>query len=222
MPTGGRNSGGEQAGRGATALAASVPWQHVGDRDLVIGAQEGIAEAFSTIVDKYHRRIYALVHRTCGGDQAEDLTQEVFLRAFSQMHKFELRNEASLRTWLYRIAMNACINELRRMKRRRQLEGPSLDAPVQTDDGEMQRSVPDESAMPHTMAERHETRELVHQIIRQMSPKYQQVLVLIDLEGMEYEEAAAVIGCRIGTVKSRLSRARGALAAKLRALVKTP
>ena len=222
MPTGDTNSGGERAGRGLAALAASVPWQYVGDHDLVIGAQEGVAEAFSTIVDKYHRRIYALAYRTCGGDQAEDLTQEVFLRAFSQMHKFEVRNEASLRTWLYRIAMNACINELRRMKRRRRVEGPSLDAPVQTDDGEIQRSVPDESEMPHMMAERHETRELVHQIIRQMSPKYQQVLVLIDLEGMEYEDAAAVIGCRIGTVKSRLSRAREALAAKLRALMKTP
>ncbi len=206
----------------AAALSAGHSLERVPDSELVLGAQQGLERAFSAIVDRYHAKIYGLVYRMCGAKEAEDLTQDVFLRALSRLDKFELRNEASLRTWLYRIAMNVSINELRRMRRRRQLEGPSLDAAVQTPEGEIPRGVPDLSRMPHTIAEREETRELVHAIIRQMPPKYQQVLVLIDLEGMEYEEAAAVIGCRIGTVKSRLSRAREALAIKLKACMKSP
>ena len=206
----------------AAALSAGHGLELVSDSELVLGAQQGLERAFSAIVDRYHARIYGLVYRMCGPKEAEDLTQDVFLRALSRLHNFELRNEDSLRTWLYRIAMNVSINELRRMRRRRQLEGPSLDAAVQTQEGEIQRGVPDLSLMPHKIAEREETRELVHAIIRQMPPKYQQVLVLVDLEGMEYEETAAVIGCRVGTVKSRLSRAREAFAIKLKACMKSP
>jgi len=192
------------------------------DSVLVRHAQDGIDQAFAVIVDRYHAGIYSLAYRMCGPTDAEDLTQEVFLKALGKLDRFEFRNQASLRTWLYRIAMNSCINELRRAKRRRSLEGPSLDAVIHTDDGAVRRTAPDESCMPHVIAEREETREIVHEIIRRMSPKYQQVLVLIDLEGMEYEEAAEVIGCRIGTVKSRLSRAREHFASKLRAHMRAP
>ncbi len=205
----------------AAALRSQQDLSHVRDGELVRGAQQGLDQAFSAIVDRYHASVYALVYRICGPREAEDLTQEVFLRAMSRLQKFEFRNEASLRTWLYRIAMNASINELRKAKRRRQLEGLSLDALVHTDDGQVQRNLPDFSQMPHRIAERDETRELVHAIIRELPSKHQQVLVLIDLEGMGYEEAAAVIQCRVGTVKSRLSRAREAFATKLKAWTKS-
>ena len=193
-------------------LKAGQNLNQVRDYDLVRGAQQGLDQAFSVIVDRYHASIYALVYRMIGPTDAEDLTQDVFLRALGKLNRFEFRNDASLRTWLYKIAMNTCINELRRLKRRRQIEGPSLDAVIQTREGTVERCVPDETLMPHVIAERAEMREAVHGIIRQLPPKYQQVIVLVDLEGMEYEEAAEVVGCRVGTVKSRLSRARTAFA----------
>ncbi len=200
---------------------AGYSLDNVHDSELVASAQQGHNKAFSEIVDRYHAAIYSLIYRICGPAEAEDITQEVFLRAFSRINRFEFRNDASLRTWLYRIGMNAAINELRRMKRKRQIEGPSLDAQIRTSDGYVQRLVPDETYMPHRIAERAETCDLVHSVIRQLPAKYQQVLVLIDLEGMEYEEAAAVIGCRIGTVKSRLSRARAALSTRLKSNLRT-
>lgn len=196
--------------------------EHVADTDLVRDAQEGVERAFATIVDRYHARIYALIYRVCGSTEAEDLTQEVFLRAMGRLHKFEPQSEASLRTWLYRIAMNLSINQLRQMKRRQKLEGPSLDAPIHPDGDAVYLTIPDSSTAPDRLVERAETHRLVHAVIRQLAPKHQQVLVLIDLEGMEYEEAAAVIGCRMGTVKSRLSRAREAFSVKMRACMAVP
>ena len=139
-----------------------------------------------------------------------------------RLHKFQPHSEASLRTWLYRIAMNLSINELRRMQRRQRFEGPSLDAPTHAGGDAMYLTIPDNSMAPHCIVERTKTRQLVHEAIRQLPPKYQQVLVLVDLEGMEYREAAEVIRCRIGTVKSRLSRAREALAVKMKACMTQP
>ena len=196
--------------------------EHVTDTDLVRNAQEGVEKAFAAIVDRYHARIYALIYRVCGPTDAEDLTQEVFLRAMGRLHKFEPQSEASLRTWLYRIAMNLSINQLRQMKRRQRFEGLSLDAPIHPDGDAVYLAIPDSSTAPERLVERAETHRLVHAVIRQLVPKHQQVLVLVDLEGMEYEEAAAIIGCRVGTVKSRLSRAREAFSVKMRACMAVP
>lgn len=206
----------------AVAADGAYDMERVADRELVQDAQDGIERAFAAIVDRYHGRIYSLVYRICGSREAEDLTQEVFLRALGRLHRFKPQNEASLRTWLYRIAMNLSINELRRMQRRRQLEGPSLDAPIYPDGDVLQVAIADSSSAPDHLVERAETRQLVHAVIRQLPAKHQQVLVLVDLEGMEYEEAAGVLGCRIGTIKSRLSRARDAFAVKMKACLAPP
>lgn len=186
------------------------------DVQLVQAAQAGDVEAFSVLVDKYHSKIFGIVYRMCGPQEAEDLTQEIFLRALTALRKFQFQGESSYRTWLYRIAINACINELRRRKRRHLIEGPSLDELVETHKGLMERSIPDVSRMPHVLAERRELQELVQAIIQTLSPHHRAVITLIDLEGIEYEEAARIIGCPLGTLKSRLARARQALARKLR------
>jgi len=183
---------------------------------LVQAAQAGSADAFSALVDKYHSKVFGIVYRMCRPMEADDLTQDIFLRALTALRKFQFQGESSYRTWLYRIAVNACINELRRRKRRYQVEGPSLDELVETNSGLMERSIPDLSYMPHQVAERRELQELVQALIQTLPPHHRAVIALIDLEGVEYEEAARIIGCPLGTLKSRLARARQAFGRRLK------
>jgi RNA polymerase sigma-70 factor (ECF subfamily) len=176
---------------------------------LVERARHGDTEAFGRLVDRYHRRVYGIVYRMCGTDDAEDLTQEIFLKALAALRSFQFQGNASFRTWLYRIAVNASINELRRRKRRRAAEGPSLDAPVSTDDGSVERDIADEYVpAPAAEVERSETQRAVREVLARMRPQHRLVLTLVDLENMEYREAAALLKCPLGTLKSRVARAR--------------
>jgi len=181
------------------------------DQVLVEAAQGGNAEAFGELAERYHSNVYGIVYRMCGADDAADLTQEIFLRA---LRKFQFHGDASFRTWLYRIAVNACINELRRRKRRSDVEGPSLDEDIQTEDGYVSRSVPDETRSPHVLAERAEVQRAVHSVVAMLSPKHRAALTLVDLQQLDYEEAAAALECPLGTLKSRLARARKQFAEK--------
>ena len=186
------------------------------DSPLVAAAQEGSAEAFGVLADKYHGSVYGIVYRMCGPQDAADLTQDVFVRALRALRKFQYQGEASFRTWLYRIAVNACINELRRRKRRGQIEGPSLDEDLETEEGTMARVVPDETQSPHVIAEREEQRRAVREVVAMLTPKHQAAIVLVDLQQLDYEEAARALGCPLGTLKSRLARARDQFAEKWR------
>jgi len=186
------------------------------DLGLVREAQLGSPEAFAGIVSKYHAKIFGIVYRMCGSAEAEDLTQDIFLRALMALRKFQFQGESSLRTWLYRIAVNACINELRRRRRRYQIEGPSLDELVETSGGLVERAIPDLSRLPHEIAERRELQALVQALVQTLQPHHRAVIALIDLEGVEYEEAARIIGCPLGTLKSRLARARQAFGKRLK------
>lgn len=186
------------------------------DAHLVEAAQQGSNDAFGALVDRYHRRIYGVVYRMCGPVDADDITQDIFLRVLQALRGFKFQGEASFRTWLYRIAVNACINELRKRKRRRETDGPSLDEMVETPNGSVSRAVPDTSQMPHEVFEREELKRAVHEVLRTLSPKHQLVLALVDLQGMEYEEASQIVGCPLGTLKSRVARARDAFAVAFR------
>jgi RNA polymerase sigma-70 factor (ECF subfamily) len=186
------------------------------DQALVEAAQNGSADAFGALAERYHGNVYGIVYRMCGVDEADDLTQEIFLRALRALRKFQFHGDASFRTWLYRIAVNACINELRRRKRRAEIEGPSLDEDMQTDDGSVERVVPDEEWSPHVLAERGEVQRVVRAIVQSLSPKHRAALTLVDLQQLDYEEAATVLECPLGTLKSRLARARRQFAEKWR------
>ena len=194
------------------ARAAPLP-----ERDdeirLVERARQGDPEAFGRLVDRYHRRVYGIVYRMCGPDDAEDLTQDIFLKALAALRSFQFQGNASFRTWLYRIAVNASINELRRRKRRRAVEGPSLDTPVSTEDGSVERELADEHELaPAEEVERNETQRTVREVLARMRPQHRLVLTLVDLENMEYREAATLLKCPLGTLKSRVARAREAFA----------
>ena len=192
------------------------------DAFLVSAAQQGNPDAFSVLVERYHRKVYGIVYRMCGAGDGDDLTQDIFLRALQALRGFKYQGEASFRTWLYRIAVNACINELRKRRRHREVDGPSLDEVLENDGRLLTRSVPDNTTAPHEVVEQQETKAAVHAVLKTLSPKHQAVLTLVDLQGMEYEDAARAIGCPLGTLKSRVARARAAFATKYRRYLQGP
>jgi RNA polymerase sigma-70 factor (ECF subfamily) len=197
-----------------TATRAVAGGGHA-DAELVSRAREGDVRAFGTIVDKYQSKVYGILYRMTSDPEAvSDLGQEVFLKALTALDTFQFRGDASFRTWLYRIAVNVAINELRRRKRQRKVEGVSLDETVETEDGEVGRAVPDYSQVPEEVIARRETQAEVQRIVRMLSEHHRLVITLVDLEGLSYEEAAATMGCSVGTLKSRLSRARAAFKEK--------
>ncbi len=205
-----KNSDGEQSSAEASAA------QDVDDSVLVKAAQQGEGEAFGVLVDRYHRQIYGLTARMCGHAAADDLTQDVFLKALGALQRFQFHGEASFRTWLYRIGVNTAINELRQRKRSRQIMGPSLDEPVWTDDGLVQRQLGDTSEEPYRLTAQNELQHAVNEVLEMLTEKQRTVLVMIDLQGLTYEDAAEVLNCPLGTLKSRLVRAREAFAEKFR------
>lgn len=180
---------------------------------LVSRARDGEQSAFEALVKHYHGRIYNHVLRMVQDPvEAEDLAQETFLRAYQALPQF--RGESSFQTWLYRIASNLAIDASRR-RRRRDWHTVSLDQPAE-EESPLPRELADTGARnPEESAETSALRELVWSTIGELSPKLRPVVVLYDLQGRSYEEIARILGCPLGTVKSRLFNARCQLRDKL-------
>ncbi len=171
----------------------------------VRAARGGDPDAFARLVEQHEGRIYRLALRmTLSPDDAAELTQEAFLSAWRALPSF--RGRSSFSTWLYRLAYNACIDFLRREKRRRAIFAD----PIETWAGDI-REEPDGRSDPARLLERQSDREAVRAGLAALSEAHRQVLTLRELEGLSYAEIADLIGVSEGTVKSRLNRARLAL-----------
>ena len=165
---------------------------------------------FQRVVEDNYQRVYNVIFRMIEDrDEAEDLTQDTFVNAYRAFGTF--RHESQIYTWLYRIAVNLTKNRLDRRKRRRQSEGPSLDAPVELDEDELSRQVEDWRLAPGRVAENTELEVVLARQVTQLRPEYKEVVILRDYEDLSYEEIAQVLGCSIQAVKSRLFRARSVL-----------
>lgn len=214
--------------RQATA-ARVAPAQHVAELEIsdefpdAISSDDMAASAlpiqeaikFEDIVEKYHGKVFQLVYRYIGDyDEASDLTQDTFVRAYSAWRDF--RGESQVYTWLYRIAINLCHNQQKKLQRRRRVERHSLDS--SPDDGEStsgslwnSREVADERPLPLQVLESHEMRLRLHEALRQLPENYRTVIILRDIEGLTYEEIARITDSTLEAIKSRLFRARGAI-----------
>ncbi len=181
--------------------------------ELVHRAKEGDDEAFGMLVEQYQDKIYGYVSRMLHDpEEAEDVAQEVFIRAYQNLAGF--REAASFPTWLYRIATNLAIDAARSRKSRWG-ETVSLDEPAETDAGEISRQLPGDRRGTVSQVESSHLQQIVAEAIAQLSAKLRTVIMLYDIEGLSYEEIAQVLGCPVGTVKSRLFNARSQLRDKL-------
>lgn len=171
--------------------------------------------AFNELVQLYQQRVFALVFRFLGRrDEADDMTQEVFVQVFKAIEQF--RGDAKLSTWIYRIAVNLCKNRAKYLQRRHsdaqdELEPVAERSPLSQAKGVTYGDV----ARPDHMVEGFQVENIVQRCIGELEPDFQEVLVLRDVEDLTYEEIGEITGLAEGTVKSRIHRARGMLKSKV-------
>jgi RNA polymerase sigma-70 factor, ECF subfamily len=180
------------------------------DRDLT----------FDELVDKYEKKLYNLILRHVGDpDETADLTQDTFVNAFRGFPTF--RGESKILTWLCQIALNQCKNRFRQRDRRRDWEGPSLDAPATTgaDEGRL-LEIPDWSQSPERALEAKELQRQILGAIEGLAPEYRTVIVLCDLQHRSYADIAQIVGLSLETVKTRIHRGRLMIRRKLEAYLK--
>lgn len=200
----------------AMKQASAASWTEVAGREalLVQRCAAGDEDASALLVAEHHRMVFGLASHLLGDrDEALDLTQEVFLRVFRTIHRF--RGQSALRTWIYRITVNQVRNRQRWWRRRHQGDQVSLDEHVQRCGDLALRT---DAAAPDRMFASHELAGRLRAAIDRLPFEQRTAIVLRELEGLSYEEIAFSLGLAIGTVKSRLTRARQALRAELGAL----
>lgn len=174
--------------------------------ELITRSQRGDAKAFDQLVSLTFQNVYNIAYRMVNNaDDASDATQEAFIRAFKSIKSY--RRDASFSTWLYRIVVNVCLDIIRR-KRRDPASASDLGSDTDLPTGTSPLAQP---PMPEQVAETRERQAVVHGAIGKLSDEHRAVLVLFDIQGLTYDEIAETLGIPVGTVKSRLNRARMAL-----------
>ncbi len=180
------------------------------DEDLVIKIKNGDQDAFEQLVHRYEGKIYSVAYRFMGNHaDAGDLAQDTFIRMYQALPGF--RGDSSFATWLYRIAANACRDELRKKQRRRNV---SMDEMIEASPANIPTAASEYS--PEEAVQRQEIRHQVQECLNRLSDDHRLILVLREIQGLSYEEIAGLLDCSLGTVKSRISRARNALKERLK------
>lgn len=176
------------------------------DDELLRRCRAGDQAAWQTLVSRHTRRVFNLAYRFVGRvDEAEDLTQDVFVKVYQSLDRYRA-SEGAFGTWLMTVARNQAIDNYRRRREERRRR---------VDDETVLDVVPAAGEGPLRSLEREERVRLVHQGLRALPPDLRQPIVLCDLQGLAYEEAATVLSIPLGTVKSRINRGRLELARRL-------
>lgn len=183
------------------------------DAALVADLKAGSEEAFAILIAQYHQPLYSLIARSLNDPaDAADITQEVFIKVFRSIGGFH--GEASLRTWLYRIALREASNQRRWWSRHKRQEITIDSEPGPSDDESgfsLSATLADEAESPFDHAAHAETRQRVEDALRQIPEAFRTVVILREIEGFSYDEIAEILNTNLGTVKSRLTRGRSAL-----------
>jgi len=188
------------------------------DSQLVERTVAGDLRAFELLVIKYQRRIQRLVGRMVRDvDLVEDITQETFIRAFRALHQF--RGDAQFYTWLYRIAVNTAKRFLLELKHDPTVSESALSSRDEDDETFTARIEPSTDESPESVLAAKEISRVIDDALAELPTDLRQALVLREMDGLSYEDIASVMGCPIGTVRSRIFRAREAVSAKVRPLL---
>ncbi len=182
------------------------------DQLLVERVQSGDVAAFDVLVRKYRERLYGIIYNlTSNREDAADLTQEAFIKAFSSINRF--KGKSAFFTWLYRIGVNTALSHLKRNRFRRFFSLEHIQ-----DEGS-------NAQVLETLAAKHksekgallsELQEKLNEAMQKLSPKHRTVVVLFEIEGLSHQEIADIVGCSVGTVRSRLHYAKQQLQADLK------
>ena len=171
---------------------------------LILAAKQGDLDAFNRLVLAYQDMVYAQAYRMINEPEvAEDATQDAFISAYRKIKSFR---GGSFKAWLLRIVTNACYDELRRRQRR-----PTTPLePLDQDDEEVESPawLADPGETPEDAAERAQLAEALQDCLQGLSPEFRAVVILVDIQGMDYQETSDAVGVALGTIKSRLARAR--------------
>ena len=175
----------------------------LGDEKLMQRVKRGDMRAFDVLVRRWEDRLFNLIYKIIGDfETAKDVRQEVLLRVYQSAGRY--RHHSQFRAWLYRIAINCSINELRRRERRSAL---SLDASYQHNDEHeqpLENILADPNPGPDEMIQQREIAKHIQNALRRLSNEQRIVIVLRHYEGLKFQQIASVLGCPIGTVKSRM------------------
>lgn len=183
------------------------------DNSLVQACRAGRTDAFGVLVRRYEDRLFpTILHLMGSPEDAQDVLQDSFVRAFEKLNQFH--GESSFYTWIYRIAVNLALSEYRRNRQRGR--GP-LEPDVRALAAEPADDSPETD--PATVLERAEREAVVHAALDELGPEHRAVVILKDFDGRRYEEIAALLEIPVGTVRSRLHRARAELRERLRPLL---
>ncbi len=179
--------------------------------ELIKQAIDGDEKAYKKLLENYRAAIYNLLYRMVRNkEETEDLVQEAFMKAFSALPSFN--EEYAFSTWLYKIAINNCIDHMRKKK----LKTYSINKPVQSNDGELRREFPDSSMSPDRQILTEERSKLIDEAIQGLPENYKIAIILRHTEEKSYEEIAEILSIPLGTVKARIFRAREMLKKNLK------
>ena len=177
------------------------------DRKLVIRCQEGDSSAFDELVQKYHKSIINLAYHYIGNrNDVEDIAQKIFVKVYFSLPKFDIHRPFF--PWLYRISINQCYDELRHLRRRKTYTFSELSL---EDAGRIENLIVQAENSPHPDDSKSDMQDLLHTLLDRLSDNHRRVIVLRDIEGIPYDEMAAILKCSEQAVRLKVFRARNRL-----------
>ena len=177
------------------------------ERWLIEESRKGNVDAFEELIKDYKKSAYNIALRVMRNvEDAEDASQEALIKIFKNISSFNMNS--TFKVWMYRIVVNTCLD----FKRKKSLNAVSIDETLDLGSGrEVQREISDETSNPDALVDRNYSTRLVSDAINMLEDDFKTIIILRDIKGFTYEEISEILTCNLGTVKSRLSRARNRL-----------
>ena len=174
------------------------------EAELIQQSCAGSIDAFEQLILLYEKRVYTIAYKYMGNhEDANDMAQEALIKAYQSIGSF--RGEAAFGTWLGKITANRCLDELRKRKK---LQTTSLEDTLELEEGSVKKELESSSVTPEEHAVQQETAAYMQMLIGELKEEYRVAIVLREMDGYSYEAIADSLSCSVGTVKSRISRAR--------------